>query len=93
MTPLISAAHYEFHGDKGPNGARGSTVGLSRMGLKVTKAHSHSPGINDDCWDLGNLIYKADYATGPTSWGNTWNVGHSDGNRQIGLLVGDKYRV
>jgi hypothetical protein len=89
----VYGVHYNFHGDKGPNGARGSTIGLSRMGLKLTKAHSHQVAIHDDCWDLGNLIYKADYATGPTSWGNAWNLGHSDGNRQIGLLVGDKYRA
>lgn len=42
---------------------------------------------------MGNLIRRAEYAKGPTSWAGAWHLGHSDGNRQVGLLVGNKYRA
>ncbi|MEF3134628.1 hypothetical protein OS035_24535 [Rhizobium sp. 268] len=93
-TPLVFyGCHYEFHGHKGTNGAKGSTTGLSRLGICITKAHSHSPAIRGRTHDLGNLIFDAPYATGPTSWGNMTGLGHSDGNRQLCTLVGDKYRA
>lgn len=41
----------------------------------------------------GNLIHQADYAKEPTGCVGAWHLGHSDGNRQVGLLVGDKYRA
>lgn len=89
----VYGVRYEFHGDKGPNGSRGSTAGLAKLGLKISKAHDHTIAWVDDCVSMGNLIHSADYATGPTSWVGAWCLGHADGNRQLGLLVGDKYRA
>lgn len=37
--------------------------------------------------------FRADYATGATSWGNMAGLGPSDGNRQLCTSVGDKYRA
>ncbi|MGN8152541.1 hypothetical protein ACTJK5_09730 [Agrobacterium sp. 22094] len=93
-TPLIVyGVLYSMHGDIGPNGARGSTVGLSKLGIKITKAHDHTASAVDDCWSIGNLLKNADYAKGPTSWVGVFNLGHADGNRQMGLLIEDKYRA
>ena len=93
-TPLeYYGCRYEFHGDKGVNGSKGTTVGLSRLGINISKAHTHSPGIHGRTHDLGNLLLRADYATGATSWGNMAGLGHSDTNRQLITLVGDKYRA
>lgn len=89
----VYGTYYNFHGDVGANGARGSTAGLAKLGVKISKAHDHGLAWVDDCISMGNLIYRADYAKGPTSWVGAWHLGHSDGNRQVGLLVGDKYRA
>ncbi|TBA24716.1 hypothetical protein [Rhizobium ruizarguesonis] len=89
----VYGTFYNFHGDVGANGARGSTAGLAKLGVKISKAHDHGLAWADDCISMGNLIYRADYAKGPTSWVGAWHLGHSDGNRQVGLLVGDKYRA
>ncbi|NKL63288.1 hypothetical protein [Rhizobium leguminosarum] len=89
----VYGTYYNFHGDVGANGARGSTAGLAKLGVKISKAHDHGLAWVDDCISMGNLIHRADYAKGPTSWVGAWNLGHSDGNRQVGLLVGDKYRA
>lgn len=89
----VYGTYYNFHGDVGANGARGSTAGLAKLGVKISKAHDHGLGWIDDCISMGNLIHRADYAKGPTGWVGAWHLGHSDGNRQVGLLVGDKYRA
>lgn len=89
----VYGTYYNFHGDVGANGARGSTAGLAKLGVKISKAHDHGLAWADDCISMGNLIHRADYAKGPTSWVGAWHLGHSDGNRQVGLLVGDKYRA
>lgn len=93
-TPLVAyGVHYEFHGDKGVNGSGGSTVGLAKLGIPITKAHDHTLSWFDDCLSLGNLLLTAPYAKGPTTWCGAWSLGHSDGQRQVGLLVGEKYRA
>jgi len=89
----VYGTYYNFHGDVGANGARGSTAGLAKLGIKISKAHDHGLGWTDDCISMGNLIHSAPYAKGPTGWVGAWHLGHSDGNRQVGLLVGDKYRA
>lgn len=89
----VYGVFYNFHGDMGPNGSGGTTLGLSRLGLKISKSHDHGLWWIDDCISMGNLIERAEYAKGPTSWVGAWHLGHSDGNRQVGLLVGDKYRA
>ncbi|GMB82784.1 hypothetical protein NN6n1_35670 [Shinella zoogloeoides] len=90
---VVYGVHYEFHGDKSPNGAKGTTAGLAKMGIKIVKAHSHQVSRRGRTTDLGNLMGDARYAKGPTSWGTAFSLGHSDGNVQMGLLVGDKYRA
>lgn len=90
---IVYGVLYSMHGDIGPNGARGSTAGLAKLGIKITKAHDHTASAVDDCWSIGNLLKNADYARGPTSWVGVFNLGHGDGNRQMGLLVEDKYRA
>ena len=42
-----------MHGDKGPNGARGSIRNLRRIGIRSVIGHTHSPGIDEGCYQVG----------------------------------------
>ncbi|WP_428427329.1 hypothetical protein [Pararhizobium sp.] len=89
----VYGTFYNFHGDQGSGGSKGSTVGLARLGINISKAHDHILSWLDGVISMGNLIFRAAYAKGPTAWAGAWHIGHCDGNRQVGLLVGDKYRA
>lgn len=92
-TERLFEVHYSFHGDRGPNGARGSTVGLARMGQAVTKMHDHTLTITADVRSGGCMVDWPDYARGPTTWAHGCVVGHADGSRQTVQFVGGKWRA
>lgn len=89
----IYGTHFGYHGDKGPDGSRGSTAGLARMGVPIIKAHDHKMTWKDYVKSVGNLLGKALYATGPTSWTGSWSLVHCDGSTQMGNMVGSKWRA
>jgi hypothetical protein len=61
-----------LHGDKGPNGARGSIKNLRRIGPKVVIGHSHTPGIDEGAYQTGTMTRLTAEYTGPVgSWLNT----------------------
>ena len=59
-----------LHAHVGPNGARGSLAGLSKVPVRKNLGHSHKPGITDGDYQagtLGNLLPS--FATkGPIAW-------------------------
>ncbi len=58
-----------FHGDHGPNGARGSINGFKRIGTRSIIAHLHTPGIEEGCTQVGTSTRKGlEYVSGPSSW-------------------------
>lgn len=79
----VLGVEHSFHGDKGPGGARGSTMNLSKIGAKVTKGHSHSPGIIDGCYDAGTSSrLDLEYTAGsPSAWINSMVVLYPNGKR------------
>lgn len=82
-----------MHGDKGPNGSRGSLVGLSRMGVKTVVGHTHAPAIEKGCYMVGtssvlNLEYSAG---GPSSWLNTHAIIHPNGKRQLINVINGRW--
>jgi hypothetical protein len=56
------------HGDRGPNGARGSTKAFARTGRKTISGHSHTPRIEKGAWTVGTSAMGMSYATGYSSW-------------------------
>ena len=73
-----------MHGDRGPNGARGSAKNLRRIGIKSVIGHSHSPQISEGCYQVGTSSrLKLEYNEGPSGWLNTHCVIHADGKRQF----------
>lgn len=83
-----------MHGDRGPNGSRGTLNSLSRMGVKTIIAHSHTPAIEKGCYMVGtssflSLEYSKD---GPSSWLNTHAIISPNGKRQLLNVINGKWR-
>lgn len=82
-----------MHGDRGPNGARGSLNNLSKIGERAVIGHSHTPGIQSGCWQVGtSSIMDLEYAKGPSSWLHTHCVVHKNGKRQLITIINGKWK-
>jgi hypothetical protein len=83
-----------FHGDGGPNGARGSIINFSKIGPKTIIGHSHTPGIEEGAYQVGLSARKdLDYASGPSSWMHTHCIIYPDGSRTLIHIIDGKYRA
>ena len=67
---LLGGADISHHGDKGPNGSRGSPNAFARSFNKTTTGHSHSPFIQQGAWGVGvhAMEMTKQYAKGIGSW-------------------------
>lgn len=83
-----------MHGDIGPNGTRGSRKNLARIGTKSIIFHSHSPGIEEGCYQAGTSTkLRLSYNHGPSSWLNTHVLLQHDGKRQLVNMIDGRYTV
>lgn len=93
---VISIKGYvvSMHGDKGANGAKGSIKGFSGLGSKSIVAHSHSPGRNKGCIQVGlSAIYGLEYAVGsPSSWMQTCAIIYPNGKVSLINIVNGQWR-
>jgi len=92
---VIAGIEVGQHGDKGSNGARGSALAFARSSVKTVTGHSHSPAIADGAYVVGtstklNMGYNAG---GLSSWMNGHCVIHSNGKRQIILIIDGKFQA
>lgn len=90
---MLAAVEFGMHGDRGPNGTRGSIKNLRRIGTKSIIGHSHSPGISEGCYQVGTSTrLSLEYVSGPSSWLNTHCILQADGKRQLITVVNGKWR-
>lgn len=91
----IAGITVDLHGDEGPNGIRGSIRNLRRIGTKTFVGHSHTPGINEGCYQVGTIsLLQQEYNRGaPSSWLHTNGLIHADGKRQLVTIVDGRYRA
>lgn len=83
-----------LHGDKGPNGARGSVRNLRRIGIKSVIGHSHAPAIDEGCYQTGTSTrLRLEYNSGPSGWLNTHCVVYSNGKRSLLTVVDGRWRT
>jgi hypothetical protein len=83
-----------MHGDIGPNGSRGSIQNLRRIGVKSIIGHSHSPGIDEGCYQVGTSTrLRLEYNHGSSSWVNCHAILQADGKRQLIMIVDGKWRL
>jgi hypothetical protein len=84
-----------MHGDRGPNGARGSIKNLRRIGVKSIIGHSHSPGIDEGCYQVGtstSLVPRLQQS-GPSSWLNTHCLVYANGKRTLINIINGEWRL
>jgi len=82
-----------YHGDVGLNGARGSILAFSKIGVKTNIAHSHTPGIVGGCHQAGtSTVLDLEYAKGPSSWMNTHIVIYANGKRVLLTVIDGEWR-
>ena len=89
----ILGVEHAYHGDIGPNGARGSTKNMSQIGVKVTSGHCHSPAVIDGAYSVGVSTGRMAYAAGgPSGWLNTHCALYADGKRTLLHIINGKFR-
>ncbi|WP_062266915.1 hypothetical protein [Endozoicomonas arenosclerae] len=91
---VIGDVEVSYHGDQGPNGARGSRRAFTRIGVKVTIGHSHSPGIEEGVYQVG-VSGKLDmgYNKGPSSWLHTHCITYANGKRTLINIIDGQWRA
>ena len=72
-----------MHGDEGPDGARGNTSNLSKLGVRVNKGHDHKATIRAGVYSAGVCQLQMPYNTGPSSWSISHILTYPNGKRQI----------
>lgn len=90
----VGPVEHAFHGDKGVNGTRGSLRAYTRLGVKCTIGHSHTPGILDGVFQTGLTATKLmEYNHRPSTWLHAHVVLGADGKRQLIVIVKGRYRA
>lgn len=91
---MIKDIEIAYHGDIGPNGARGSRAAFTKIGVKTVIGHSHSPGIKDGVYQVGTSSrLNLEYAKGPSSWLHAHCLIYESGKRSLLVIVGDSWRA
>ncbi len=78
------------HGDEGANGARGSAVGLSKLGVRLNIGHSHSACLLHGLAQAGVCARRLPYAHGASSWSISHIATYANGKRCILTQRGGK---
>lgn len=90
----LAGVELGMHGDKGPNGARGSIMNHRRLGVKSVIGHSHVPGIEEGAYQVGtSTLLRLEYNSGASGWLNTHCLLNADGKRQLIHIIQGKYRT
>ena len=91
---VIGDVEVSYHGDQGPNGARGNRLSFTRIGVKVTIGHSHSPGIEEGVYQVGvSASLDMGYNKGPSSWLHTHCVTYANGKRCLINVIDGQWRA
>lgn len=79
---MLAGVEHAVHGDRGPDGRRGSIAQFESMGVDMTIGHFHSPAIRGGVYVAGLCSNAIGYERGPTSRAVAHVITHSDGSRQ-----------
>lgn len=81
------------HGDRGPNGSRGTIRNQGECFGACIVGHSHTPGIDREAYQVGTSTYKKlGYSKGPSSWMQTSALLYRNGARQLINCIDGKWR-
>jgi hypothetical protein len=88
----IADIECSYHGDYGPNGARGSIKNFARIGTKTITGHGHSEGIEEGHYRVGTMTrLSAEYTNGPSSWSNTHCTVDAFGKRHLHTIIDGEF--
>ena len=91
---MICGVDVNHHGDNGPNGSRGTIRAFTKIGVKATIAHGHSPGIKDDIHQVGTNSRKdLKYLAGPSSWMHCDDLIYKNGKRSLLFIINGEWRL
>ncbi|UTC29915.1 hypothetical protein BAJUN_03090 [Bajunvirus bajun] len=91
---VIGNVEHANHGHRGPNGARGSVVGMTKIGPKVTMGHVHSCAIQDGVYASGTTsLMDLGYNSGPSSWSHTHVGQYPNGQRVLITISNGRWRL
>lgn len=89
----VKGIELSMHGDMGSNGARGSLLNISKIGVKSIIGHSHTPGIREGAYQTGTSSkLRLDYNTGPSSWMHSHVIIYPNGKRTLINIVNGSWR-
>lgn len=87
----IAGIDVSQHGHKGPNGSRGSRRGFARTGRKTMIQHSHTPGHDKGCTQVGTSSMGHKYAEGYSSWAVAHGLITKSGKRSLVFAIRNKF--
>lgn len=90
---LVHGVENGLHGDLGPNGSRGSTRSLTKMGRPINKGHDHTAAIRDNVFSAGSCSLNFPYMKGPNSHSVSHIVTYENGTRAIVTMWGGRWRA
>lgn len=80
----IGDIYVNFHGDKGPNGVKGSLQAFTHLGVKTITGHVHTPGILDGAYCVGVTgSLDQGYNVNPSSWMHSHCIIYANGKRSL----------
>jgi hypothetical protein len=88
---LVGGIEFGMHGDRGPNGARGSVRNLARIGVKSWTGHGHAPEIFEGHYRVGTSTFLRPTTITARARGlNMDCVTNADGKRQLVTIIGGR---
>jgi hypothetical protein len=94
QSELVEGIECGMHGHYGPNGSRGSARSMRRIGVKSIIGHSHTPAIEEGCYQVGTSTrLSRGYTHGPSSWLNTHCLIYPNGKRTLINIIDGKWRL
>ena len=82
-----------LHGDLGPNGARGTTQALMKLGRPANKAHDHTATIRGPVYSAGACSLSFPYMKGPHAHSVSHVLTFENAARQILTFWNGKFRA
>jgi hypothetical protein len=81
---VVGGVHLGAHGDRAANGARGSIKSLKKSYPRGVIAHSHTPGIYKNMFQVGTTsLLRLGYNKGASSWVHCSCLVYRSGQRQL----------
>jgi hypothetical protein len=88
----VAGIQLAAHGHRGPNGSKGTVVGMENAYYKSVTAHLHQPSILRGSWVVGTSTkFRLGYTSGPSSWLHCSCLVYRNGMRQLVISINGEW--